>query len=162
MKVGDREFKCHRSILAARSPVFLAMVTHDTKEKATGVIEVQDAEPDIFSDFLHYLYTGNVKNLNTESAVDLYTLSDKYQVIELKNNCFKHMIKNISMENFCDFINLSLRHDEKELTDACIQFFKETWNSLEIIKTWKWQLFMTENPIACNELLIKLLESKKS
>lgn len=137
------------------------MLTHDTTENATGVIEIKDADPNIFSDFLRYVYTGNVKNLNMEKVLDLYMLSDKYHFIELKNSCVKYMLENISLQNFCDIVATSLFHNEKEVNVACIKFFKENWNSLEIIKTCKWQTFLSENPIACNELLIKVLECKK-
>lgn len=48
-KVKNKEFKAHRTILGARSPVFLAMLTHETKEKATGIAVLEDIDPDVFS-----------------------------------------------------------------------------------------------------------------
>lgn len=159
LKVEDQEFKAHRCVLAARSPVFLAMMTHETKEKISGVVDIPDVEPSIFSDFLNYLYTGSVENLTLENVGKLHSMADKYQVNDLKEICLDHMMMNVSIDKFCDVLTLSLMHDEKNLKDASIKFFAK--NSLDIIKTSKWQTFLCENPIIGNELFIKHLELKK-
>lgn len=132
------------------------MTMHDTKEKTTGIVNIEDADPNTFSNFLYYLYTGNLENLAAENVPNLYITADKYEIIDLKDACLKYMVGNISVENFCDILSLSLRHDEKELSDLCINFFVE--NSLEIVMTSKWQQFLMENPIIGNELYIKQLK----
>lgn len=159
LKVEGVEIRAHRCVLAARSPVFLAMMTHETKEKISGVVEIPDVEKSIFSDFLNYLYTGSVEKLTVENVVKLYTTADKYQVDDLKEICMDHMMMNVSIDNFCDVLTLSLRHDEKDLKEVCIQFFSK--KSLDIILTAKWQTFLSENPIIGNELFIKHLQLNK-
>lgn len=159
LKVEGQEFKSHRCILAARSPVFKAMMTHDTKEYNTGVVDIQDVDHNSFSSFLEYLYTGSMEAVTPENAYKLYTVADKYQVHELKKACVDHMLKNITVDNYCDLLSLSLLHEEKGLTDACTQFFIK--NSLAIVKTSKWQIFLSENPTAGNELFVKQLEMNK-
>lgn len=156
IKVQDKESRSHKCILAARSPAFLAVIMHDTKEKITRVVDIQDVEQNTFPDFLNYLYTGCMENLTLENALKLYTVADKYKINELKENCMNHMSENISIDNFCDIFTLSLRHDEKDLKEACIQFFSK--NSLEIVLTSKWQTLLRENPTAGNELFIKHLQ----
>lgn len=87
LNVREREFRCHKNILAAHSPVFAAMLEHDTKEKATGVVNIDDYDPDIFADFLHFMYSGSSQYLNSENVIDLYVVADKYQVTELSKAC---------------------------------------------------------------------------
>lgn len=159
LKVEDQEFKSHRCVLAARSPVFMAMMTHDTKENNSGVVDIQDVDHITFSSFLEYLYTGNIEAIMPENAEKLYTVADKYQVHELKKACMNYMRKNISVDNFCDILTLSLLHEEKDLIDSCTQVFIK--KSLAIVKTPKWQIFLSENPITGNELYLKQLEMNK-
>lgn len=56
--VGDTTFSAHRSILSARSPVFAAMFSSGMKESQTGSVRIEDVDPDVFKDFLNYLYKG--------------------------------------------------------------------------------------------------------
>lgn len=137
----------------------MTVIMHDTKEEVTTVVDMQDVDRDIFFDFINYLYTRRLENLTSESALKIYTIADKYQITELKNACLDHMLTNISIDNFCDVYILSLRHDEKDLEEACDQFFAQ--NSFSIILTAKWQTFLCENPITANELFIKHLQFNK-
>ena len=43
----DREVKAHKAILAARSPVFAAMLEHDLEETRTNTIEMKDVPEDV-------------------------------------------------------------------------------------------------------------------
>nr|XP_037280367.1 speckle-type POZ protein-like B [Rhipicephalus microplus] len=54
--VGSETFLAHKSILAARSPVFQEMFEHTTMEDDEVVIA--DVEPDVFADLLLFVYTG--------------------------------------------------------------------------------------------------------
>lgn len=134
----------------------MTVIMHDTKEEVTPVVDIQDVDRDIFPDFINYLYTRRVENLTSESALKLYTIADKYKITELKKACLDHMLTNISIDNFCDVYILSLRHDEKDLEEACDQFFAQ--NSFNIILTPKWQTFLCENPVIGNELFIKHMQ----
>jgi speckle-type POZ protein len=40
LSVSGRELHAHKAILAARSPVFAAMFTHDMKEKRNNYMEI--------------------------------------------------------------------------------------------------------------------------
>lgn len=159
LNVKGKEFRCHKNILAAHSPVFAAMLEHDTKEKATGVVNIDDYDPETFADFLHFMYSGSSQYLNSENVIDLYIVADKYQVTELSKASTMYMIKNMSLETFCDVMALSLRYHDKELSEVATKFFLE--NSIYIAKTAKWLTFMKENVVAGNDLFLKVLELKK-
>ena len=135
------------------------MMEHDTKEKDTGIIKIEDAEPGIIADFLQILYSGSIQNLNSENVVDLYIVADKYQVSELNRACRSYMIHNISLDTFCDVMVTSLRYHDKELLERATKFFLQ--NSLDIVKTAKWLTFMRENLVAGNELILKAFELQK-
>lgn len=159
LKVGDQQYKSHKCILSVRCPVLLSMVTQESKENNTDTFVVQECDPTTFSDFLHYLYTGFVENQTLESIQKLYIITEKYEVKELKLFCLDYMLRNISVDSFCDILNLSLQHEEKDLNNECHKFFAD--NSLAIILTSKWKTFLKKNPVAVNELFIKHFQNNK-
>ena len=83
-KVGDRSFWAHKFILAARSPVLAAMFHADMIESRTGTVEIDDVDPDIFRQFLRFVYTGQV---NGPFSKELKRVADKYDVKTLMSLC---------------------------------------------------------------------------
>ena len=129
------------------------------KEKQTGIIDIQDCEPAIFSEFLHFLYYEGISNLSAENVFGLFTHSDKLDVPKLKEMCMEFMKINLSVETFSDTITLALTHTEMELIKLCTDFFIR--KAEKIIETYKWQSFLAHNPTQSNECFIKLFASKK-
>ena len=83
----------HRSLLAARSPVFAAMLNSGLEEAQTGQVQISDSDPETFALFLRFLYVGKLEN-NIEKTVvsgpmkmKLFALADKYQVETLMKIC---------------------------------------------------------------------------
>lgn len=156
MKVKDREFNVHKAILTARSSVFDGMFSHDLSEANSGIVPIEDCDPDVFEQFLFFLYTGRPQHLSTDNACDLYYVADKYDIAELKEEIVSFLKKSLSIETICDVICLSTKCNETELLDLAINFFAR--NMEEIIVTVKWLIFLKENPIEANELTIKALK----
>lgn len=71
-----REFKAHKAILAARSPVFGAMFEHEMEESRKGRVEISDIDPDVFHEMLKFVYTGSTPQLQG-MADDLLAAADK-------------------------------------------------------------------------------------
>lgn len=159
IKVKGHEFPAHRNILKARSPVFASTMGHDMKEKDACIIDVEDCDPSSFSDFLCFLYCGNLENFSMENVLSLFATADKYDVQDLRMECLELMGNNLSVDTFCDIITLAFKHSEKELIEKATDFYKKKLR--EIIVTVKWQSFLMNYPTQCNELLIKALVHEK-
>jgi len=86
---GDVELKAHRAVLAARSPVFEAMFTHEMTEKLSGEVTISDCKPEAMRDFLHFLYHAKLESY--DHAAKLLELADRYQVATLKELCEAHL-----------------------------------------------------------------------
>lgn len=71
-----REFKAHKAILSARSPVFGAMFEHEMEESRKGRVEISDIDPDVFHEMLKFVYTGSTPQLQG-MADDLLAAADK-------------------------------------------------------------------------------------
>ena len=79
-----KTFAAHRSILAARSPVLAELFE---KEDVTLPIEIIDAQPSVFQDFLHFIYTGKFKGCSASSLIELQALADRFQIKNLQKIC---------------------------------------------------------------------------
>ena len=159
IQVEKKEFKCHKCILAVRSPVFSAMFEHNMQENVSGLVTIKDAKPTSFQTFLHYLYTGNEEHLNWENVIDLYQLGDKYVVEKLKDLCVEYMRKNLSMDKFFDVFLLSQQYNDSILTNISKLFFLN--NSNNIVCSKSWMNLLTENPNESNVLITALVDSFK-
>uniref|UniRef100_A0A8C7WVM5 Uncharacterized protein n=1 Tax=Oryzias sinensis TaxID=183150 RepID=A0A8C7WVM5_9TELE len=74
--VGGQEFKAHKSILAARSPVFNAMFEHEMEESKKNRVDISDVDPDVFREMMGFIYTGKAPNLE-KMADNLLAAADK-------------------------------------------------------------------------------------
>ena len=154
----DEEFRLHKCILAGRNPYFNSMFKTEMKEKTTGIVTIDDCEPDVFRSFIHFVYTGKVGDLTLANVCDLYKVADKYHEDQLKEQCLCFMEAKISIECFCEFTVLALKHDEKKLLKNATGLFCR--KTKEIIQSVKWQTFIREYPTEANELHIKALDYK--
>lgn len=158
LKVKDKEYKAHRLILMARSTVFAATFKHDTLERQTGIITISDCDPDSFQLFLNYLYRGQLEELTFLNALNLYYISDKYDVGELKEFCVKYLIHCLTVENICEIVVFAVKYNEMELLSAIQNFFNN--NYFEILLTSDWDNLLASNPLLANKLLKEMSKSK--
>ena len=82
----DREFHCHKVILAGRSPVFETMFSVEMKEKTDNQVIIKDMDADTLHEMLRYIYGRKDLNLG-ENATDLLVAAEKYDLKELKQIC---------------------------------------------------------------------------
>lgn len=153
LKVAGKKFRAHRNILMARSKVFQAMLSHDSLEKKSGVVHIPDCGPKAMEQFLFYIYSGKVHNLNQDCMLGLYYAADKYDVALLKENCAEFIKKSLSPSNISDVIQFALDHNDAGMLQFATEYFVD--HTSEILPTVEWMRFMKLNFIAANELLIK-------
>lgn len=159
LHLENKEFKAHKIILAARSPVFAAMFKHETSEKKFGIINIPDCDTDSFQEFLEFLYCAKLQNVSFRSAFHLYKTADKYDVQELKNFCVQYMKKNLKVENICDVISLADLNEETELLAAAYVYFNKNLN--EIFVTAEWKAFLKNSLNLANKVLIQMASKAK-
>jgi hypothetical protein len=88
--VGDHPetLEAHRSVLAARSPVFKQMFfpSGPAEPATTAEVKLVDVEPKTVSWFLHFLYTNEIHaeiSGEEEALCNLLAIGQKYQVQDL-------------------------------------------------------------------------------
>ena len=135
LQVKDKEFKAHKLILAAASPVFEAMFKEGTKEHEDNYVNIEDIDSDVFEVFLRYLYSGQAENLD-EMVSELFAAADKYDVQPLREICIHHMVKNISVNNAVNMLVLADRYNVEPIKLQAQKFI--TNNIISLLKTDSW------------------------
>lgn len=155
IKVKGLKFPAHRLILKAQSPVFAAALQSNMREKVTGIIDIEDCDPATFSDFLCFLYCGEVRKLSAENAFSLFTVADKYDVSDLRSMCMDFIKLNLSIDTFFDTIELVVMYPDtkSDLIQLLIDFLAK--NVQKITATDKWKSFVVQNPELSKELMNK-------
>ncbi|KFP78571.1 SPOP protein, partial [Atrichornis clamosus] len=119
--VAGQEFKGHKAILAARSPVFSAMFEHEMEESKKNRVEINDVEPEVFKEMMCFIYTGKAPNLD-KMADDLLAAADKYALERLKVMCEDALCSNLSVENAAEILILADLHSADQLKTQAVDF----------------------------------------
>ncbi|KAK2868847.1 hypothetical protein Q7C36_000718 [Tachysurus vachellii] len=159
--VGGQEFKAHKSILAARSPVFNAMFEHKMEESKKNRVDISDVEPDVFREMMVFIYTDKAPNLE-KMADHLLAAADKYALERLKVMCEEALCNSLSVENVADILILADLHSAEQLKTQAIDFINrcsvlrqlgckdgKNWNSnhaADIMETAGWKAMIQSHP----------------
>ena len=121
LKMNDGEtLMAHKSILAARSPVFRAMLTTKMKETAWNSVTVPDFCSKTMRELLRFIYCGEVDI--PDGVTDLIFAAEKYELLELKEICINRLISDRTDENVVETLIIADQvSDSERLTAACVK-----------------------------------------
>ncbi|CAD6341327.1 unnamed protein product [Miscanthus lutarioriparius] len=128
--VSGESVPAHRSVLATRSPVFMAQLYGHTKEASTSApcMEVKDMEAEVFRAMLRFIYTDTAPELErsgwqvTAMAQHLLEAADRYGLERLKRMCEEKVSMDISVSNVTTMLALAEQHGCAKLKANCIEF----------------------------------------
>ena len=84
----DKVIKCHKVVLASRSPVFKAMLLHNMEESAQQKVEPKNFDFDTMYLVLKFMYKGDIEtNLLEKHAESIFMAADYYEINDLKRSC---------------------------------------------------------------------------
>lgn len=109
----------HRSVLAATSDVFKAMLYDRFKD--FDDFYVTNVSVAVFKEFLKFFYQNKVK-LSMENVSDLLYLGHKYKVKKCMDDCMQLLIGIIDVENVCSTFKLGIFYKLSELIKKCETF----------------------------------------
>ncbi|KAI9563076.1 hypothetical protein GHT06_010533 [Daphnia sinensis] len=131
----DQHIGAHRYILMARSPVFAAMFQNDMEETTTGQVKIEDCEPDIFKQLLHYIYSGKTSSPLTDAmAQSLFVLADKYDIQDLKEECVTFLLTCVRMDNVVGLLVWSHLHSIEELKEVTLTYMARNGKEICLLK----------------------------
>ena len=151
-------FPCHQLILAARSPVFKAMFQAEMKEKQTKKIVIKDCHPDVVSEMLHFIYTGDISTEKfSDLARDLIRVGDKYQLDYLKNMCEDKLCSTLSVENSIEYLVLGDSYNASKLKKMALELVAKNMKKIVDTDVYK-DLFRQKPDLAWEVTKVKMQE----
>ncbi|OXU30765.1 hypothetical protein TSAR_013231, partial [Trichomalopsis sarcophagae] len=122
LDLGEKKFKVHKSILAARSPVFSGMFEHEMLENKENVVRITDVEPDIMSEILLFIYANKVNRIK-ELTAGIFAAADKYQLEALRLMCEDVFLETLSLDNLTEILQIVDQYETcPRLHDGVLQF----------------------------------------
>ncbi|XBI78282.1 hypothetical protein VPH35_088004 [Triticum aestivum] len=161
-QVGGEILLAHRSVLAARSPVFKAELFGAMRERAGDPIEIHDIEADVFKSLLHFIYTDSLpESTNVGTAqVDVVTANhllvaaDRYDIERLKLICQDKLCNHIGTKMVATSLALAEQHNCHGLKEACFEFLASPSNLEAMIASDGYQHLKSSCPSALKELML--------
>ena len=117
--VGEKKFYVNKAVLAIRSPALGSRLVRDGDDaegKRQGphdAVQISDAEPDIFEEFLRFLYTGElaIDTADSDKVRALLAVAIAYDQSDLIGACVDIMIQSIDLENVAKMFELAKTHN---------------------------------------------------
>ncbi|ERE82119.1 speckle-type POZ protein [Cricetulus griseus] len=157
--VAGKEFRAHKAILAARSPVFRAMFEHDKEESRTNRVEILDLEPQVFKAMMEFIYTGKAPDLHSMANAVL-AAADKYGLERLKVLCEDVLRMDLSVENAAHTLFLADLHSAGQLKTKALDFI--TAHASEVSETSSWKKMVGSHPHLLAEAFSSLASAHSS
>ena len=96
----DKVIKCHKVVLASRSPVFKAMLLHNMEESAQQKVEPKNFDFDTMYLVLKFMYKGDIEtNLLEKHAESIFMAADYYEINDLKKSCERVLMTQVSSQH---------------------------------------------------------------
>uniref|UniRef100_A0A0E0I2R0 BTB domain-containing protein n=1 Tax=Oryza nivara TaxID=4536 RepID=A0A0E0I2R0_ORYNI len=154
-------FAAHRCVLAARSPVFRAQLFGPMKEGSTasGVIAIDDMEPEVFSSLLNFIYTdsldddGDGDDDDGVMAQHQLAAADRYGLDRMKLVCEEKLRKHIDGSSVGSILSLADRHNCDDLKEACFDFLSSGAKLREFAGTDAFEELIGSSPAVVKELV---------
>jgi speckle-type POZ protein len=164
--VGDKTFAAHRCVLAARSPVFDALLFGPMKEGTSteNRIRIDDMAAQVFRTLLHFIYTDSLPetieqdNGGATMAQHLLEAADRYDLQRLKLICEDRLCQQIDVSTVATTLALAEQHHCQALKEACFEFLKSPKTLDEVSATDGFQHLVKTCPSALFQLMSKLGE----
>lgn len=157
---GER-FPAHKSILAARSPVFMAEFFGHMEESSSQVVLIEDMEPAVFKAMLRFVYTDTAPELDgppPETAVamaqHLLAAADRYALDRLKFMCEAKLSGGIDIDTVATTLALAEQQGCSLLKAKCIEFITSSPQKLDaFLATEGYAHLVASCPLVLAELL---------
>ncbi|KAF5903607.1 kelch-like protein 40b [Clarias magur] len=121
LKIKDKEFPCHRLVLAACSSYFRAFFKSGVEASKQREIVLEDVEPGVMGMILKYLYTSSI-NVTEQNVQDIFSLANMLQIPSIFTVCISFLQKRLSLSNCLAIFRLGLMIDCPRLAVSARNF----------------------------------------
>jgi speckle-type POZ protein len=120
---NPQEIGAHKFVLAARSPVFRAMLKGQMKEAQRSEVEISDFDSTTVKAFVRFLHSDRCsREALSECAEALLAMADKYAVPALFTLCECYLTTHLCAENAMALLCLADAHSAAQLKASALQY----------------------------------------
>ena len=150
---GDREFKCHKAVLSARSVVFKNTFAHNTVESVTNRIVIKESPAQAVEDMLKYIYSGDVPDDYQSLTIELLHIANMYQLSHIVEACLKNFVESLDVASCISTFMLVDRYAPQDLNlrEKVIMFMK--CKAVEVVDEEVWDKLMESSPDLVKEIV---------
>lgn len=106
-------------LFTERSPVFRKMFQGNNLESAKNKVTIDDGYSTV-SAMINWMYNGCTGDIDLQGAIDLYKLSDRYELHSLTRTCGKLIYAGIRVETALEIYLLGKVYQDKALVDKAV------------------------------------------
>ncbi|XP_014781070.1 uncharacterized protein LOC106876854 [Octopus bimaculoides] len=134
IKVADRIFSAHQTILACHSRAFKRLIQQEDKLNRQLFLKLNDIDPDTFQNLLDYVYTGKI-NIDVCNITAISMAAQKLEMDSVLKLC-RNFIKQMNIEEAMAIIEI-------EPNPPCNKVFRSAINYIlyNYQKVYKHELF---------------------
>ncbi|GER45944.1 BTB/POZ domain-containing protein [Striga asiatica] len=122
INASDGSVRAHRAVLAARSPVFRSMFSHDLREKENSAVDLPDMSIEACRALLHYMYGSIGPDEFSAHRLALLWAADKYDISDLKDACHESLLEDIDTNNVLERLQNASLYQLPKLKDGCMRY----------------------------------------
>ncbi len=148
---NDKIVSAFSCMLMVQSEVFMAMLTHDMKEKKEKIINIDDIEQEIVEAFIKFMHQGTLEGIDETLMPELLSVANRYQVKNLTFDCEKILMKNVEKYDWIDFLHMADDCNSKLLKSFGLNFIP--FNEEEIKEMEEFKTLKEESPKLAEEIL---------
>lgn len=130
LKIGKQTWKAHKCVLARRSSVLANIFQDETKD---CVVNIENVDPDVFMEFMRFVYSGKVNGVDEKNAGELLILADRYQLDMLFQMCEETLSDNLDVGNVVKRLKLAHEYKAVNLKKTAVDFVLS--NAKDIVVT---------------------------
>jgi hypothetical protein len=123
---SDEVLSAHKLILTARSPVFQLMFEAGMSESLTGVVLIEDIDPNTMKKLLLFIYTNSFGDCSYLTDADmtkaLLVAARKYEIKDALLDCEYALSKQLTVQNLPSMLSFAESMSALELKKKCVEF----------------------------------------
>ncbi len=127
--VDDKEFQCHKALLASSSDYFRAMFTTNLAERDQTRVMINGVDASSMELVVKYLYTGQAQ-LNADTVQNLLSAANLFQLRRLRDGCAVYMTKKLDVENCLGIYFFAQAHECQDLKDDARDVIMESFDEV--------------------------------
>jgi len=158
---GDKQFKCHKVILCARSEVFKNTLGPNTLESHTNTIVIKETPAQAVEDMLKYIYSGDIPENPDSLTSDLLHIANMHLLQPLVEACMKNIVDNLDVSSCISTFMLVDRYVPQDLgmREVVIRFMQ--CKATEVVEVEDWDKLVDSHPALAKELVRAIARATK-